>query len=630
MKLKKRIKMFEDFASTADTSNSTAPVSKTTDTSIAVDKTNTKSGEAIRTEVIKDVDTILNNLAELSNQITEEVDQIVEAFYTEFEMVNEASFVEKMMAQIKAIKNFATLKAAYPAKRKSIAEAEVDKTSVLAEFDSTSGEKTEEAIKALKDKWNEKLNQAKEKFADNPAKKNAALAKLREMRDEAVKSAETGSIKAKVDAKRQQLAAGEDNKIADLKNELAEFEKKFAITDAETLTAQWTKAKADIDTEISQWQIEANVEAQTQFSDDPEAMEKAKAKAEQKLADEAKEAKVRAKELEDDLKAAEAKLAEQEAEAMNDPDKKEAIVAVKNFYAAGQKYIGILSSASEEITDEEKKTINATKKELSAAKKELTAGKLVKAGEAENNEEAEQLIAGLGDAVDQAVEQYSAKIAKADAAKKAQETEIKNKITKAKEEVKDLEGDVETADDKKAAKEAVLRKKIEVETLNKELAISQDKDPAKYDSNIQSLEQEIANLSSGGGEDQSQSASDAANEFIANNPDFKVVENPDEEVSYTENGEERTMKKWTDVREIKGKDADGNEVADDVVKVGKEAEVPENSSAQTQTGDNVSEEEAVCEKCGEVHEGECATDEAVTESFAFKSGSVADRFRSLM
>lgn len=607
MKLKKRIKMFEDFASTAtDSSNSTAPSSATTSNSVAVDKTNTKSGETIRTEVIKDVDTILTNLEELSNQITEEVDQIVEAFYTEFEMVNEATFVEKMMAQIKAIKNFATLKAAYPAKRKSIAEAEVDKTSVLAEFDSTSGEKTEEAIKALKDKWNEKLNQAKEKFADNPAKKNAALSKLREMRDEAVKSAETGSIKAKVDAKRQQLAAGEDNKIADLKNELAEFEKKFAITDAEIINTQWTKAKADIDTEISQWQIEANVEAQTQFSDDPEAMEKAKAKAEQKLADEAKEAKARSKELEDDLKAAEAKLAEQEAEAMNDPDKKEAIVAVKNYYAAGQKYIGILSSSSEEITDEEKKTINTAKKELSAAKKELSPGKLVKAGEAENNEEAEQLIAGLGEAVDQAVEQYSAKIAKADAAKKAQETEIKNKITKAKEEVKDLKGDVETADDKKAAKEAVLRKEIEIETLNKELAISQDKDPAKYDSNIQSLEQEIANLSSGGDDDQTKSASDAANEFIAENPDFKVVENPDEEVSYTENGEERTMRKWTDVREIKGKDAEGNEVADDVVKVGKEAPVPENSSNQIKD------------------------QEVVTESFAFKSGSVADRFRSLM
>lgn len=607
MKLKKRIKMFEDFASTAaDSSSSTTPSSATTSNSVAVDKTNTKSGEAIRTEVIKDVDAILNNLAELSNQITEEVDQIVESFYAEFEMVNEATFIEKMMAQIKAIKNFATLKAAYPAKRKSVAEAEVDKTSVLAEFDSTSGEKTEEAIKALKDKWNEKLNQAKEKFADNPAKKNAALAKLREMRDEAVKSAETGSIKAKVDAKRQQLAAGEDNKIADLKNELAEFEKNFAITDAETLSTQWNKAKADIDTEIKQWQIDADVEAKTQYSDDPEAMEKAKAKAEQKLADEAKEAKVRAKELEDDLKAAETKLAEQEAEAMNDPDKKEAIVAVKNFYAAGQKYIGILSSASEEITDEEKKTINAAKKELSTAKKELSPGKLVKAGEAENNEEAEQLIAGLGDAVDQAVQQYSAKIAKADAAKKAQETEIKNKITKAKEEVKDLEGDVETADDKKAAKEAVLRKKIEVETLNKELAVSQDKDPAKYDSNIQSLEQEIANLSSGGGGDQAQSASDAANEFIAENPDFKVVENPDEEVSYTENGEEKTMKKWTDVREIKGKDAEGNEVADDVVKVGKEAQVPENSSNQIKD------------------------QEVVTESFAFKTGSVADRFRSLM
>ena len=220
MKFKKKIQMFEDFASSADASNSTTPSSATTKTTVAVDKTNTKSGEAIRQEVIKDVDTILTNLAELSNQITEEitteVDQIVESFYTNFEMINEASFLETMMAQIVAVKNFATLKAAYPAKKKAIAEAEVEKTAVGAEFDVDSGETKEKAIQALKDKWEEKINQTKEKFADNPAKKQAALGKLRELRDEAIKQAEGGSIKAKIDAKKQQLMAGEDNKINDL------------------------------------------------------------------------------------------------------------------------------------------------------------------------------------------------------------------------------------------------------------------------------------------------------------------------------------------------------------------------------------------------------------------------------
>jgi hypothetical protein len=612
MKFKKKIQMFEDFASSADASNSTTPSSATTKTTVAVDKTNTKSGEAIRQEVIKDVDTILTNLAELSNQITEEitteVDQIVESFYTNFEMINEASFLETMMAQIVAVKNFATLKAAYPAKKKAIAEAEVEKTAVGAEFDVDSGETKEKAIQALKDKWEEKINQTKEKFADNPAKKQAALGKLRELRDEAIKQAEGGSIKAKIDAKKQQLMAGEDNKINDLKTDLADFEKKFAIANAEAISKQWEKQKADIDTEINQWQIEANVEAQTKFADDPELAEKAKDKAEQQLKDEAKKAKERAKELEADLKAAEQKMADAEAEAMNDPDKKEAVVAIKTYYGASQKYIGALSSAADEPTDEEMSAINAAKKELSVAKKELTAGKLVKAGEAENNEEGEELIANLNGAVDAAIEQFAAKTAKADAAKKAQLTKAKENTKKAEEAIKGLEADVTSAaegDEKKAAKEALLRKKIEIQELKKIEAGLQDKDTSKMDAEIQRLNDEISNLSSGGGDDLSKSPQEVANEFIAQNPDYKIVENPDEEVSYTENGEEKSMKKWTDLQDKFGKDAEGNDT-EEVVKVGKLAEVPENSSVNVPVG------------------------EPLTESFAFKSGSVADRFRSLM
>ena len=107
-------------------------------------------------------------------------------------------------------------------------------------------------------------------------------------------------------------------------------------------------------------------------------------------------------------------------------------------------------------------------------------------------------------------------------------------------------------------------------------------------------------------DDGAKSASEVADEYIANNADFKTVDNPEEEVTYTENGEEKTMKKWTDLKDIKGKDAAGNDVDDDVVKVGKLAQVPENSSLHV------------------------PADGPITESFAFKTASVADRFRNLM
>lgn len=80
MKLNKRIKLYEEFAGTAmDSSNNTAPASKTTANSVAVDKTNVKSddatkkaeGEKVRASVIKDVDAILTNLSKLSDQIKE-------------------------------------------------------------------------------------------------------------------------------------------------------------------------------------------------------------------------------------------------------------------------------------------------------------------------------------------------------------------------------------------------------------------------------------------------------------------------------------------------------------------------------------------------------------------------------
>lgn len=80
MKLNKRIKLYEEFAGTAmDSSNNTAPASKTTSNSVAVDKTNIKSddttkkaeGEKVRASVIKDVDAILTNLSKLSDQIKE-------------------------------------------------------------------------------------------------------------------------------------------------------------------------------------------------------------------------------------------------------------------------------------------------------------------------------------------------------------------------------------------------------------------------------------------------------------------------------------------------------------------------------------------------------------------------------
>ena len=161
-------------------------------------------------------------------------------------------------------------------------------------------------------------------------------------------------------------------------------------------------------------------------------------------------------------------------------------------------------------------------------------------------------------------------------------------------------------------------------------------DIKKADQVLQDVDQAITDVQtkggSGGGEE-NKSSQTLADEFIAGNEGFKVISAEEKDAKVTvnnpETGEDEEMPKYEGAKDFKGKKEDGSD--DVVVWVAKEINYSENSSAQVSaTNDNVSEEEAVCEKCGEVHEGECATHEAVTESFAFKSGSVADRFRSLM
>ena len=75
MKLTKKIMLLEDFATNAASDNTSAtPVAPTTNTSVSMDATTTThdvSGETLRTEVLKDVDSILTRLSELSDNIKE-------------------------------------------------------------------------------------------------------------------------------------------------------------------------------------------------------------------------------------------------------------------------------------------------------------------------------------------------------------------------------------------------------------------------------------------------------------------------------------------------------------------------------------------------------------------------------
>ena len=90
MKLTKKIMLFEDFATNAASDNTSAtPVAPTTNTSVSLDATTTHdvSGETLRTEVLKDVDSILTRLSELSDNIKEGLD--IHVGFNEYESLLE-------------------------------------------------------------------------------------------------------------------------------------------------------------------------------------------------------------------------------------------------------------------------------------------------------------------------------------------------------------------------------------------------------------------------------------------------------------------------------------------------------------------------------------------------------------
>lgn len=433
-------------------SNPTTPAAKTTVDTVGTEQVATKSGEQVRAEIVQDVDTILTNLEQLSKQITEDVDLLItdldnifESFNKDFkyEAVNE-DFMATMLQAITDMKNYGALKSAYKPAATSVMNAEVEKVQKGAEFDSQADIKTAEAEQKLKDKWNEKIKAEGQKHADNIPKKNKIQTKLREMRDEAVKAAVSGTIKKKIDAQKSKLNLAEDAKIKQAQEKLGELTKDFPLSAEGLLAKQWNNEKNDIDLAIATKKIDLVTAAETEYLEDPEMIEKIKARAEEKQKKEEAKAKELAGKFKDDLATQEAKLAEQEAEALNDPNKKEAIQAIKGYYGSAKEYLGVLGGVSAELTDDEKDAVNAAKKKYNAAKKGFTSGKLKKTGDY-TEEEAQDEITSMTGSVESAVAKFKDVVAKAEGAAEEKKNKIKEKIAELKEELKTAKTELEAA-----------------------------------------------------------------------------------------------------------------------------------------------------------------------------------------
>lgn len=518
MKFKKKIQMFEDFASSADASNSTTPSSATTKTTVAVDKTNTKSGEAIRQEVIKDVDTILTNLAELSNQITEDLNTAFEEILSEdLDLIVEAGAGDELMKMFKSMSAFTKLASSYGKLADKKKQLETDKKV----YGYTFTLKKDEIVNTNMDKQKDAINAKIEKI-DDPAKRKEARI-TRDAKLEEIKA----KLSKKADQQKEDKDRGFDRDVSDTNDAITKLTGDNKI-ESPVISAKWDTMKLSIDRKLEDKYIKNEREAISQFEDDPERMERLEKAMKERVAKESAEA---AKALEAARARAEKEQAELDEKIANaDEDTKEALEKIKAFNAA---YTELASKLDLDETSGEDE-INAAKEassNLDAALGALGTGVMKKAFGYDNDTDADTALTDFTERESELQSEYKANKA----------------LTKGSKEDDDLNLD----------------------------------------------------------DDQAKSASEVADEFISQNDGYQKVDKPDEEVTYTENGEEKTMKKWTDIQDKYGKDAEGNDT-EEVVKVGKLAEVPQNSNVNVPAG------------------------EPLTESFAFKSGSVADKFRSLM
>ena len=264
------------------------------------------------------------------------------------------------------------------------------------------------------------------------------------MRDQAVKDAVSGTIKKKIDAQKSKLNLAEDAKIKKNQEKLGELTKDFPLSAEGLLAKQWNNDKNDIDLAIATKKIDLVTAAETEYLEDPEMIEKIKERAEKKQKKEEANAKELAGKFKDDLATQEAKLAEQEAEALNDPNKKEAIQAIKEYYGSAKEYLGVLSSVSAELTDDEKDAVSASKKKYNAAKKGFTSGKLKKTGDY-TEDEAQDEITSMTGSVESAVAKFKDVVAKAEGAAEEKKNKIKEKIAELKEELKTAKSELEAA-----------------------------------------------------------------------------------------------------------------------------------------------------------------------------------------
>lgn len=592
MKLKKKLMLLEDFETQTTQTTTASAKNKATEV-----KTEVKSGEKIRTEVIADVDAILTNLETLSTQITEEVDELLENTDWYASSLNE-SFMEDMIKTFKSMKSFARLQSSWPKMYQDKLDLEIQNVKELGNFELKAGEKEEAMTAAVKQKFDAKKKEIT--ASDMPTeKKKAARAQV----DQVYKESE-GKIKEKIkkqiDTKKAVIVNKQKQAADKLNSEMSEFEADNKI-EAELIQKRWSLIKTNKQNQMDNAHIEAKSEAELEFmnADNPEAIKKAQERMKKQMADMKAEDAAALKQKEEDLKSAEA---EAEARAQKgSEEEKEANEKILTFYKTGNALRNALQSQKpEDYDDAAKLEIKKLKTAFNDAKDKVTGSVFVTGKVADDEAEGEDIANGLKDDIKEMLADFKAVLDAAGGSKSDLEkaTEAAKTAVDAAQDTLETEELTEDKAKIKAAKIKLLDAKIAHETAKKAEAADKGEDTAKFDEKIAQHEEAKTLLDNEGDDDQTKSAEDVATEALGDaKADYTKItadqEGEEVEVPPAEEGGEPTTKpKWTDIKKFKGKDAEGADTEEEVIY----AKQNDNQSAATVAGIKLNEGMSVAEK----------------------------------
>ena len=568
MKLKKPILLQEEFAAgeVSNPNQNATPAVQTDTNTVGIDKQS--AGEKVRAEIVKDVDTILTNLETLSKQIQEEVlSEVDETINAIFESEFTEPVNEDFMAEL--IKQAKSMKS-YGVLKSSYPKLKKNLAAAKANKIESEAEfdlNSDEKIGDLKDKIKAKYQKAIDKVNDS----DLPAPKKKAQRDQIYTARDEALSPEKSQLIKDKIAA-EKSKLQK-KNDAAVRDVNAAITE---LTGE-NKIEATL--MAKRWEKE-KIELDDQFDQeaiDTELELKMKYSAQDPEAQKKLQARLdkRSKE-EGEEKARRAKEAEEdlkayqskmaEEDANASDEEKAAREKVNAFISSSQALIGALAGG-------DKEKIKEANDKFKEAKAAATDSVYKATKEGMSDDDAKEAKLQIETAVDQAMEKYKTTL-----------REITTDQTKKEDD------DAELTDDQKAKIAGI---ESDIEKTEEELSKAQNPEDGQ--------EPDAGKIT--GLQDTLKKKQDKLKDMKAGK--FESVE-----VKETENVEEGN--------EFGAARAEAIAKGEKTFKVGDEEYPVEDVSKEDE------------ENAEEYAEEEGIATEAVTESSAFKMGSVADRFKALL